>query len=137
MALSLTDGDFAERGLRGGKARNRHAVRRAGHVVQPDLVTERDRSRSTTVLATDAHLQLRANLAATLRADPHQFAYTVTIERDERICLQNALGDIRPEERGRIVAADAEARLREVVGTKREELGGLGDVAGHETRAWL
>src|SRR3569833_366648 len=135
MALSLAGGHFAEGGLRGSKARNRHAVRRAGHVVEPDLVAERDRRRITTVFATAAHLQLRADLAAALRATPHQFTDAVAVERDERVRLENSLGDVRPEERGSIVTADAEASLRQVVGAEREALGGLGDIASHQAGA--
>src|SRR3984957_6034149 len=107
---------LAERRLRRCKARDRHAERRAGNVVEPDLVAERDRSRVAAVLAADAELELRAYLAAALGRDPHQFADAIAIDRDERIDRQDALAGVDAEEARRIVAADAERGLGEVVG---------------------
>src|SRR3954471_3583733 len=49
--LRLPRSRLAQRGLRGGEAGDRHAVGRAGHVVEPDLVTERHRGGIAAVLA--------------------------------------------------------------------------------------
>ena len=47
----------AQRRLRGRQPRHRHAVRAAGHIIQPHLLAERDRGRVAAVLAADAELQ--------------------------------------------------------------------------------
>src|SRR3954454_16387093 len=106
-ALAFARRDLAERGLRGGEPRDRHAERRARHVVEPDLVAERDRSRIAAVLAADADLEVLAHLAAPLDADPHQRADDVAVDRDERISRQDAARRVDAEERRRVVAADA------------------------------
>src|SRR4051794_21662831 len=88
--LRLTRRGLAERGLRRGEPGDRHAVRRAGHVVEPDLVTERHRRRIAAMLAADPDLQLRPRLAAALDADLHEFADAGLIDRYERVDLQDA-----------------------------------------------
>ena len=45
--------------LRRGEAGDRHAERRAAHVVEADLVEQRDRLRVAAVLAADAELEFR------------------------------------------------------------------------------
>ena len=49
---------------------------------------------------------------------------TMKQQGDERIALQHGLALIGLQETGRIVAADAERRLGEIVGPETEELGG-------------
>src|ERR1700733_7986415 len=83
--LRLAADRLAERGLRGGEACDRHAVRRAGDVIETDLVTERHRGRIAAMFAADADLQVGTGLAATRDADLDQFADAVAIDRDERI----------------------------------------------------
>src|SRR4051812_16329863 len=90
VELRLPGRGLAERGLRCGEAGDRHAVGRAGDVVEPDLVTEADRSGIAAMLAADADLERGARLAAALDADPDQFADAVAIDRNKRIDLQNA-----------------------------------------------
>ena len=55
--LGLVDGGFAERGLRRREPRDRHAERRARHVIELDLMAERDRSRVAAMFAADADLE--------------------------------------------------------------------------------
>ena len=109
----LAGNRLAERGLRRGEPRDRHAIGRARDVVEPDLVAERNRSGIAAVLAADADLEIGPRLAATRDTDLDQFADAVAIHRNERIDLQDALGDVGAEESGGVVAADA--------------VGGLGD----------
>src|SRR5688500_19011352 len=61
-----------ERRLRGGQAGDRHAVRRAGDVVEPDAVAELHRSRLTTMLAADADLQRRPHRPAAINGKVDQ-----------------------------------------------------------------
>src|SRR3954470_10651277 len=124
-SLRFACGLLAERGLRRRQPRDRHAERRARHVVEPDLMAERDRSGIAAVLAADADLEVLADLAAALDADPHQRADAVAVDRDERIAGQDAARGVDAEERRRVVAADAEGGLGQVVGAEREELGAL------------
>src|SRR3954447_11381637 len=107
-ALAFARRDLAERGLRGGEPRDRHAERRARHVVEPDLVAEGDRGRVAAVLAADADLELGAGLAPAFDADAHQFADTLPVDRHERVGLEDAARRIGPEEARSVVAADAE-----------------------------
>src|SRR5207244_7804144 len=104
------------------KARDRHAERRAGHVVEPDLVAEGDRGRIAAVLAADADLEPAPSLAPALDADAYQFADALAVDRHERIGREDAARRVRPEEARGVVAADAERRLRQVVGAEGEEL---------------
>src|SRR4029077_14300383 len=90
-------GILAERSLRGGEPRDRHAERRARHVIEPDLVAERNRCRIAAVLAADAELQAIARLAAAVGCDPDQLAHALAIERDKRIDGQNSLRRIETE----------------------------------------
>src|SRR5260370_11383277 len=85
MTLRLPRRGLAERGLRRGEPGDRHAVGRAGDVIEPDLVTERHRRRIAAVFAADAHLEVCPRLATALDADLHQFADAVAIDREERI----------------------------------------------------
>src|SRR3954470_5243806 len=105
--LRLPRRGLAERGLRGGEARDRHAIGRAGYVIQSDLVAEGHRCRIAAMLAANPDLQLRPRLAAALDADPDQFAHAVTIDRDKGIDLQNAARDVGTEKTRGVVAADA------------------------------
>src|SRR4029077_4608028 len=115
-------GVLAERRLRGGKPRDRHAERRARHVVEPDLVADRRGCRIAAVLAANAELERVARLAAAVRRDADQFADALAVERNERIGLENAFGGVGAEEARRIIARDAERGLRQVVGAEGEEL---------------
>src|SRR5690242_15682735 len=126
---------LAERRLGGGKPGDRHAERRARDVVEPDPMAESDRRRIATMLAADAELELGAHLAAALGRDLDQFADAVLVDGHERIDRQNSLGRIGAEEARRVVAANAERRLGEVVRAVGEELGGLRDLARLERRA--
>src|SRR5690348_3003881 len=80
MGLSIVPGAQAENSplparesrLRGRHPGDRHAIRRAAHVVEPRHVEEVDRVGVAAVLAADAELQLRLGLAARPRREPHQ-----------------------------------------------------------------
>src|SRR5580704_5113978 len=132
--LRLARRVLAERRLGGSQAGDRHAERRAGDVVETDLVAERDRGGVAAVLAANAELDVGPHLAAALDRDAHQFADTLAIESDERIDREDTLGRVDAEEARSIVAGNAERRLGEVVGAEREELGGLRDLVGLEAR---
>src|SRR4051812_820345 len=102
--LRLARHRLAERGLRRGKARDRHAVGRARNVVEPDLMAERHRGGIAAVFAADADLEVRPGLAAAGDTDLDQFTDAGAIDRDERIDLQDSLGDIGAEEARGVVA---------------------------------
>src|SRR5262249_29500401 len=108
----------AECGLRRGKPRDRHAIGRARYVVEAGLVAEEHRGRIAAVLAADAELQAVAHLAAARGGDVYQFAHALDVERGERVVLEDAALAVLLEERGRVVAAETERRLREIVGAE-------------------
>src|SRR5258708_4881964 len=135
VELRLTGDRFSERSLPRRKPRDRHAIGRARDIVEPDLVAERHRRRIAAMFAADPNLEAGARLAPARNADLHEFTNALAIERNEGIDLEDALGDIGPEEARGVVAADAVGRLRQIVGAEGEELRGLGDLAGHQAGA--
>ena len=80
-------------------------------------------------------LIVRARRPAPLGGELDEFADALLVQRHERIVGQQALRRIGAKERRRVVARQAERRLRQVVGAEGEELGALGDLAGPERRA--
>src|SRR5215210_4279994 len=122
--------------LRRGQAGQRHPVGRARDVVEAEGVAEGDALRLAAVLAADAELDLLTRAAAALDRDPHQIPHPALVERLEGVRLQHAVLEVVREELAlRVVAREAERRLREVVRPEREEVGVLGDLAGADARA--
>ena len=119
----------AQRRLRRGEPRDRHAVGRARDVVEAGLWQKNDRGRIAAVLAADADLELGPRLAAALAADLDQLADALLSSDSNgsfRGCrLPRTPGGTSPRRRAR-----AERRLRQVVGAEREELRRLGDLVG-------
>ena len=125
------DGDHAllgERGLGGGKAGERDAIRAAGDVVEPEPVAEGDGLRLAAVLAADAQLDPGPLPAAALDGDLHQVADPLLVDRLERVALEHAALEVIGEEAAAVVARDPERRLRQVVRAEGEEVGVHGDL---------
>src|SRR4051812_16819697 len=115
---------------------DRHAERGARHVVEPDLGEEVDRVGVAAVLAADPEVQVGTRLAALLRRDAHHPADALLVEGLERRHTEDAQLEVAAEERRLdVVAREAPAHLGQVVGAEREELRGLGDLAGGHRRA--
>src|SRR5579883_219369 len=117
-ASSLARNALAERGLRGREPSDRHAEWRAGHIVEPSRVAECDRSRIAAMLAADADLELVAHGTPALDTDANELADAFAIDRHEWIRRQDATRHVRAEEARRVVAADAEGRLRQIIGAE-------------------
>src|SRR4029077_15510907 len=127
---------LGESGLGRREARDRHAERRAGDVVELEAVAEADRARLTTVFATDADLQLGLDAAAALGRDTHQVADAFLVETLERIALEDTVLEVTRQELPLgIVAGEAERRLRQVVRAEGEEVGLGCDLVGAHTCA--
>src|ERR1700730_11928444 len=77
--LRLAGDCLAKRGLRRGQPRDRDAIRRAGNVIEPNLMTERDGSGIAAVFAANADLDVRTGLAAAHHADFHELSDAVPI----------------------------------------------------------
>src|SRR5262245_8602686 len=90
-----------------GQSRHRNAIWRTAHVVQSDLVAERDRTWITTVLATDSHFEIGFYAASALSADAHKFADTFTVQNLERIVGQNLTINIAGEKSSRVIATQS------------------------------
>src|SRR5690606_6721765 len=95
-------------GLGGRQTGDRNAARRAGDIVQPDLVAEEDRLRIAAVLAADPDLEILASAAAPFDALLHQLADARLIDRLERIGSDDVVLGVVTDERLVIVTADAE-----------------------------
>src|SRR5579859_3896505 len=128
IAASLAAGDrglhacVLQRRLRGGETGERDAERRAGHVVEPDAVAERDRVRLAAVLAADAELEILLRTSPPRDGDPHQVADTALVEHLERVPFEHVVLEVGGEELPlRVVPREAERRLRQVVGAEGEE----------------
>src|SRR5258707_5575403 len=102
FSLRFARGLLAERGLRRGEPRDRHAERRAGHVVEPDLMAERDRGGIAAVLAADADLELVARLAPALDAGAHQFSDAPAVRRHAPNAGEDSPGRVWYEEALRV-----------------------------------
>ena len=89
------------------EARDRHAVRRAGDVVESDLVAELDGRRIAAVLAADSAVELRAGRLAVRDGHLHELADAGLVELRERIVLVDLLVVVRAEELAGVVAAEA------------------------------
>src|SRR5437588_3501978 len=89
---------FLERRLRGGEACERDPERRARHVVEAELVAERDRARLAAVLAADTELELRLRAPPPLDGDPHQVADAVDVDHLERIALEHPVLEVARQE---------------------------------------
>lgn len=70
------------------QTRNRHTERRAGDVVQTNLVAEHHGARIAAVFAADAQLQVRTGLTAQLRSHLHQLANAVRVQTSEGIAFE-------------------------------------------------
>src|SRR5512135_347959 len=80
LASRLARSAFAERGLRRGKTRDRHAKRRARHVIELGFVAERNRRRIAAMFAADADLEFGPRLASAFDADAHQLADALLVD---------------------------------------------------------
>src|SRR3954447_12963628 len=98
-------------------------------------MAERDRRWIAAVLAANAELEAIAHLPPAVGRDANELTDAFAVDRDERVDRQNALRLVRAEEARGVVARNAERGLRQIVGAEREELRGLADLAGLETRA--
>ena len=112
-----------------------HAVRRAGDVVQPDLVAELDGRRVAAVFAADAAVQRGTRLAAEIDCHLHQFADADLVELGKRIGLVDLVLVVRGQELACVVTREAKGHLREVVRAEAEELCLFRDLVGGERRA--
>src|SRR5579884_3452668 len=123
----LSTFSLPQRRLRRRQAGDRHAERRAAHVVQPDPVAELHRVRLAAVLAADADLQVRTRRPTLLHADLHQPADALEVDHLERVARHQVVLQVVADERAVVVAAHAETGLRQVVGAEAEELRLPGD----------
>ena len=96
---------------------------------------EGDTARVATVFATDAQLDTGASRTALLAGDADQFANALLVQALEGVVIQDLLPHILRQEGAGVVAAEAEAHLREVVGPEAEELGLQGDLIRGDGRA--
>ena len=75
--------------LSGSQTCDRNTERRAGHVVEPELVAEFHGCGVATVLAADTDVELRVVRAAFLASEVHQLANTGLVKLCEGIVLED------------------------------------------------
>src|SRR4051812_38589706 len=104
---------MSDDGLCGSDTRDRHAERRAGHVIEACHVEELDRLRIAAVLAADAEPELRVGLAPDPGGQPHEPADARLVDRLERRAVDDlALHVGRDELALDVVAREAQGGLR-------------------------
>src|SRR5262245_55403521 len=126
---------ICQRRVSGGQQRDRHAVRRTAHVIQPDLVAEDHRFGVAAVLAADADLQIGARRASVLDADFEKLPHAFLIERLEWVVGEDLLLDVEGQEAARVVAAQSHRGLSKVVRAEAEEFRDLGDAVSGQRGA--
>ena len=117
------------------KARDGHAERRAGNVRKTRVVAEFDGGRVAAVFAADAQLDIGSGRLAAFDGYLHQLAYADLVQTGEGIGFKYLLLVVVAEELARVVTAEAERHLGEVVGAEGEEFRFLGDLVRGERRA--
>src|SRR5438876_10354285 len=126
----------SQRRLRRCETRDRHPIRRAGDVIQPDAMAEAYRGGLSAMLAADAELQVRSHPVRLVDGDLHERADAVLVERLEWIAwVDTEPVDVWNEEAARVVARHAERGLGQVVGAEREEIGDARDLVRGERAA--
>mmetsp|Transcript_17127 Transcript_17127/g.40884 ORF Transcript_17127/g.40884 Transcript_17127/m.40884 type:complete len:872 (+) Transcript_17127:77-2692(+) len=134
-AAPALGGALAERRLRRRQPGDGHAQRRAGDVVQPDLVEEGDGRGLPAVLPADAEADLGPRLAPHLHRQLHELPHALPVKLLKRAARQDAALDVRRQELGlRVVAREAKGHLRQVVGPEAEELSLLRQLVRLERR---
>ena len=78
-----------QRRLRSRQPRDRHAVRRATHVVEADLLEELNRRGIAAVFAADAELDVRPVWRPFVDGHLHELAHAGLIDRGERVLLHD------------------------------------------------
>ena len=110
-------------GLRRRQARDGHAERRAGHIVEAGSVAEFHRGRVAAVFAADAELESGLGLAAQLHRHFNQPADALLVNARERVVLEDLLRIVVLQELAGVVAGEAESHLGQVVRAEGEEVG--------------
>src|SRR5438105_11895357 len=113
---------FADGGLTRREARRLHPERRAGHVIEPDLMAELNARRVAAVLAADAEVQSVVGGLALLDRDLHQASHAWLVHGDERIGRNELALLVHPQELADVVSAEPECGRCEIVRAEREEV---------------
>ena len=92
-------------------------------------MTESHRARLASVLAADSQFNARPRDSAILGRDTDQAADSDGVQSLEWIIRKNATFYVRGKEASRVVAAEAESRLCQIVGPEAEEFGPEGYLA--------
>ena len=90
--------------MRRREAGNGNAIRRARHVVEPQVMAERDRARLAAVLAADADFERRPHAPTLADAVADQAANAVLVEHLERIVEEDAAVEVRRQKPSGVVA---------------------------------
>mmetsp|Transcript_30325 Transcript_30325/g.65592 ORF Transcript_30325/g.65592 Transcript_30325/m.65592 type:complete len:414 (-) Transcript_30325:1552-2793(-) len=123
-------------GAGGGEARDGHAERRAGDVVESGVVEEADALGVAAMLTADANVQRGVGRLAPLHRQLDELADAALVERGEAVVLDEAGAVVVGEEGLDVVAGEAKGELGEVVGPEREEVAlVLGHLPGLERAA--
>src|SRR5687767_15195667 len=77
-------------------------------------------------------LEIWFHTTTALGTEAHQLAHAVAVENLKRIVFNDLALDVVGQKAARIVAAQSERRLRQVVSAEREEVGVSGDAIRHQ-----
>ena len=108
--------------LSSGQSCDRHAERRAGNVVEADLVAELNGRGVTTVLTADTYVESGVNGLTESDSHVHQLANAGLVELSEGIVLEDLSVVVSAQELACVIAGEAVGHLGQVVGTEAEEV---------------
>src|SRR6185312_5297985 len=94
-------------GLGSSQTRRENAVRRAGHIGEPDAVAIRHGLGIAAVFTADAELKIRTDLASSGHAQLNQIADAFLVNSGKWIILENAAVDIGRQEGADIITRKA------------------------------
>src|SRR5690606_27402941 len=116
---------------------NWYTVWRTGNIVESDIMAEFHRGWFSTMLATDTDFEVSTGRTAFLHTNLDQLAYTLLIQYLEGVLFQYSFIQVmRQEFTFCVITAESKGGLGQVIGTKGEELGFLGNLISSQGSSW-
>ena len=123
-------------GLCGGKQCGGHTIGRTADIVQSYLMAKGDGGGIAAMLSANAIVQVFTGRAALFDCDLDQLSHAGLVDAYERIFVEYAIVDVIRQKASCVITAQTKRSLRQVVGSKREEIGFFGNFISCERGSW-